>query len=143
MKNTKAVIVRRFIAFIIDWSVIFLISFGLFISGPRFEVEYLLRPSIRMFSAYGVLLGILGFVLLPLLKDCLFKGASLGKLICGIKVYDNHSKDTAKNIALISRNITFYIPYVEMIVCLCNEGRTLGDMLSSSYVDLRKRKPEK
>lgn len=142
MQGSKSVYIRRFIAFVIDWNLIFLICFGLFISGPRFDVEYLLRPSIRMFSAYGVLLGALAFVLLPLFKDCLFKGASLGKLICGIKVYDNHSKDTAKTFSLILRNITFYIPFVEMIVCLCNKGRTLGDMLSSSYVDLRKRTEE-
>ena len=139
MKNTKAVIFRRFIAFVIDWNVVFLISIGLFTLGPRFEVEYLLRPSIRMFSAYGVILGILAFIILPFIKDCLFKGASLGKLICGIKVYDNHNKETAKTGALILRNITFYIPFVEMILCLCNKGRTLGDMVSSSHVDIRKK----
>lgn len=139
MQNVKGVLLRRVIAFIIDWTIIILICLGLFISGPRFDVAYLLRPSIKMFSAYGVLLGILGFIILPLIKDCLFKGASLGKLICGIKVYDNHSNATAKSSSLILRNITFYIPFIEMIVCLCNNGRTIGDMLSSSYVDLRKR----
>ena len=112
MKNTKAIIFRRFIAFVIDWNLVFLISMGLFTLGPRFEVEYLLRPSIRMFSAYGVILGVLAFIILPFIKDCLFKGASLGKLICGIKVYDNHNKETAKTGALILRNITFYIPLV-------------------------------
>ncbi len=137
MLNSKSILIRRAIAFVIDWNVIFLICVGLFISGPRFELEYLLRPSIRMFSAYGVLLGALGFVLLPLLKDCLFKGASLGKLICGIKVYDNHSRATAKISSLVLRNVTFYIPFIEMIVCLCNNGKTVGDMLSSSYVDLK------
>lgn len=143
MPNSKNVTIRRFVAFVIDWNVIFLIGFGLFISGPRFDIEYLRRPSIKMFSAYGVLLGILAFILLPLLKDCVFKGASLGKLICGIKVYDIHRKNTAGIFSLILRNITFYIPFVEMIVCLCNKGRTLGDMLSSTYVDLRKRTEEK
>ncbi len=137
MLGLRNIFIRRAIAFIIDWNLVFLICIGLFISGPRFDIEYLLRPSIKMFSAYGVLLGVLGFVLLPLLKDCLFKGASLGKLICGIKVYDNHSKDTAKISSLILRNVTFYIPFIEMIICLCNNGKTLGDMLSSSYVDFK------
>jgi len=140
MKNLKNVLLRRSIAFLIDWNVILLICSGLFFSGPRFELDYFLRPSIKMFSAFGVLLGLLSFVVLPLIKDCLFKGASLGKLICGIKVYDEHSKDTAKGVSLILRNLTFYIPFIEMIVALCNNGRTLGDMLSSSYVDLKNRK---
>ena len=138
MKKSKSVTLRRLIAFAIDWSVILVICMALFVTGPRFDTEFLLRPSIKMFSAYGVILGVLAFVLLPLFKDCLFKGASLGKLICGIKIYDNNSKTTAKIPSLILRNITFYIPFVELIVCLCNKGRTLGDMLSSSYVDLRK-----
>ena len=58
-------------------------------------------------------------------------------------MYDNNSKDIAKTSSLILRNLTFYIPFVELIVALCNNGRTLGDMLSSSYVDLRKRTGEK
>jgi len=143
MQKLKGIIIRRGIAFAIDWNLIFLISFGLFVSGPRFEIQYLLRPSIKMFSACGVLLGFLSFALLPLIKDCLFKGSSLGKLICGIKVYDNHSNETAGNFSLILRNFTFYFPFVEIIVALCNNGRTLGDMLSSSYIDLRKRTDDK
>ena len=143
MQNLKSILIRRLIAFVIDWNLIFLIGFGLFISGPEFKIEYLLRPSIRMFSAYGVLLSVLSFALLPLIKDCVFKGSSLGKLICGIRVYDNNSKDIAKTSSLILRNLTFYIPFVELIVALCNNGRTLGDMLSSSYVDLRKRAGDK
>ena len=140
MLGSKNIFIRRAIAFIIDWNLIFIICFGLFVSGPRFDLEYLLLPSIRMFSAYGVLLGALGFVLLPLLKDCLFKGASLGKLVCGIKVYDCQSRDTAKISSLILRNITFYVPFIELIVYLCNNGKTFGDMLSSSYVDLKTRR---
>jgi len=140
MLGSKNIFIRRAIAFIIDWNLILIICFGLFVSGPRFDLEYLLLPSIRMFSAYGVLLGALGFVLLPLLKDCLFKGASLGKLVCGIKVYDCQSRDTAKISSLILRNITFYVPFIELIVYLCNNGKTFGDMLSSSYVDLKTRR---
>ena len=138
MQKSKNVMIRRAFAFIIDWNVIILICSGLFALGPRFDVEYLLRPSIKMFSAYGVILGILGFVLLPLFKDCLFKGSSLGKLICGLKVYDSRAQNIAKIPSLIIRNVTFYIPLVELIILLCNKGRTLGDMLSSSYVDLKK-----
>lgn len=139
MHGSNNILVRRCMAFVIDWALIFLICLGLFMSGPRWDVAYLLRPSLQMFSAYGGILGALGFVVLPLFKDCLFKGASLGKRICGITVYDDHSQDPAKTGALILRNVTFYIPFVELIVCVCNKGRTLGDMLSSSYVDLRNR----
>ena len=138
MKKPKNVTLRRLIAFAIDWSVILVVCVALFVTGPRVDAELLLRPSIKMFSAYGVILGVFGFVLLPLFKDCLFKGASLGKLICGLKVYDSRTQTDAKISSLIIRNVTFYIPIVELIVLLCNEGKTLGDMLSSSYVDLKK-----
>ena len=138
MKKAKNVVLRRFIAFAIDWNVIILACVGLFLLGPRFDIEYLLRPSIKMFSSYGVILGILGFVLLPLFKDCLFKGASLGKLVCGLKVYDSRTQNVAKIPSLIARNLTFYIPLVELIVFACNKGRTIGDMLSKSYADLKK-----
>ena len=138
MKKAKNVVLRRFIAFAFDWNVIILACVGLFLLGPRFDIEYLLRPSIKMFSSYGVILGILGFVLLPLFKDCLFKGASLGKLVCGLKVYDIRTQNVAKIPSLIARNLTFYIPLVELIVFACNKGRTIGDMLSKSYVDLKK-----
>ena len=138
MKKAKNVVLRRFIAFAFDWNVIILACVGLFLLGPRFDIEYLLRPSIKMFSSYGVILGILGFVLLPLFKDCLFKGASLGKLVCGLKVYDSRTQNVAKIPSLIARNLTFYIPLVELIVFACNKGRTIGDMLSKSYVDLKK-----
>ena len=107
MKKAKNVVLRRFIAFAIDWNVIILACVGLFLLGPRFDIEYLLRPSIKMFSSYGVILGILGFVFLPLFKDCLFKGASLGKLVCGLKVYDSRTQNVAKITSLIARNLTF------------------------------------
>lgn len=137
MPGSKGIFWRRCIAFVIDWNIILPINFFLFVSGPRFDVQYLLRPSMKMFSAYGVLLGIAGFILLPLVKDCLFKGASIGKLICGIRVYDATTRETARLSSLILRNITFYVPFVELIVCLANKGRTLGDEISGTFVDLR------
>lgn len=130
----RKIIVRRAIAFSIDWVVIFGISFAVFISGPRFSVEYLLYPSIKMFSAYGVILGCLCFIFLPLVKDCLFKSASLGKWIMKLKVVNTNDYKSPSLGKLILRNITFYLPFVELLLLLANHGNTVGDMLSKTTV---------
>ena len=49
MKKSKNVTLCRLIAFAIDWSVILVVCGALFVSGPRFDAQYLLRPSIKMF----------------------------------------------------------------------------------------------
>lgn len=124
--------IRRFLSFCIDWVVIFAVGFALSLLGPQFDPEYLLYPSIQMFSAYGVILSFLWFIAVPLCKDIL-GGASLGKRICGLRVV---SKDGGKANAgkRILRNITFYFVVVEIIVALVNKGTRLGDMLARTQV---------
>lgn len=68
----KRIIIKRMIAFAIDWCLVFVIGTMLFFTGPRFDLNYLRVPSVKMFSAYGVILGIVSFALLPLIRDIIF-----------------------------------------------------------------------
>ena len=126
--------IKRAIAFIIDWILIFIIGTGLLFIGPRFDMKYLLVPSTKMFSSYGVILGILSFIALPLLKDLLFKNASLGKAIMRIVVVDTDSLKYPSVLHMILRNITFYLAPIEAIAFFVNKGKTIGDSISNTVV---------
>ena len=130
----KNIIIRRIIAFTIDWCLIFAISITLFFLGPRFDLNYFRYPSVEMFSAYGVILGILSFILLPLLKDCLFKNASFGKWLLRLKIVDKTTQNKPKIEKLLLRNITFYFPFIELAFLLFNKGDTIGDIITQTTV---------
>ncbi len=138
MKASTKTTVKRAIAFVIDWNLILIISIALLISGGNFSIDYLLVPSTEMFSSAGVIIGLVCLIALPLLKDLLFKNASLGKLIMGLRVVDASSGKPAPVRSLIIRNITFYLPPVELIAFMTN-GRTIGDRLSGSTVVEKKK----
>lgn len=126
--------IKRAIAFIIDWNLIFIISIGLLLIGPRFDMNYLLVPSTEMFSSYGVILGVICFIVLPLLKDLMFRNASLGKAIMRIVVVDANSLERPSVSQLILRNITFYLVPIEVVALFINKGKTIGNSISNTIV---------
>ncbi len=134
----KQPILRRVIAGLIDWNVIFLVGMLLLTVGPAFDFQYLISPSIRMFKSIPFLLGILWMIAAPLLRDCLFGSASLGKLICGLKVKDIATDGKPSFGKLILRGLFFYLIAVEFILILANRGRSIADMASGTAVVLRK-----
>lgn len=131
--KTKTTI-KRAIAFTIDWNLIFIISLVVFLSGPNFNPKYLIAPSTEMFSMFNVFLGILCFMVLPLVKDLMFKNASIGKLIMGIRVVNADNGDQPSTINLIKRNVLFYFPQIELILFLIKGGKTIGDIISNTIV---------
>ena len=139
-KNYSSTFIKRAVAFIIDWNLIFIICFTILLSGPNFDVEYLARPSIRMFSFYNVIFGLLSFILFPLIKDILFRNASLGKVIMGLRVVDAETGTPPSLINLILRNVTFYFPPIGMISYFANGGKTLGDMIAKTTVISKRKK---
>ncbi len=136
--KTKTTI-KRAIAFAIDWNLIFIISLVIFLSGPNFDPKYLLVPSTEMFSMFNVFLGILSFMVLPLVKDLMFKNASIGKLIMGIRVVNADDGSQPSTINLIKRNIAFYFPPIELISFLIKGGKTIGDIISNTIVVEKKK----
>ena len=136
--NKVSISVKRIIAFIIDWNCICVLGIIFMFVSPNFDIEYILRPSIKMFSIWGLLLVVLNFLIMPLIKDCILNGASLGKWMLGLKVVNKDTKKTAGFLKLILRNILFYYPLIELIFMLINNGTTLGDLITGTTVGLRK-----
>lgn len=136
MNYKKANPVKRFFAFVIDYNLIFIIGDALFLISPSFSVEYLLRPSIKMFSVIGVALGIIWFLLAFLCKDILFGNASLGKKIFRLQVLDRTTgqKPTVRQLVLRNVFLLFMFLQVEMIVIIANRQIRLGDMIADTVV---------
>ena len=137
-KSENGIALRRILSFIIDWNLILLVCIFFISYGSGFDKNYFLRPSITMFSSPGVIVGALALIVLPIIKDCVFGHASLGKLLFGLKVTGADGTQYASFGSLLLRNITFYIPVVEFIVLLANNGKTLGDMISKTTVMRKK-----
>ncbi len=127
-------LIRRFLAFVIDWNIMFGVAMALMLFGPGSNPEFFVHPSIKMFTSVGFLLGLLWFVIYCLFKDCLFGRRSLGKLICGLKIQNSETGDKASFGSLILRNITYVIVQIEGIVVLVNKGKRLGDFMAKTQV---------
>ena len=129
----KYLFVKRVVAFTIDWFIIFAVGISMFFIGPRFNVEYLIYPSIKMFSSYGIIISVIWFIAFPLLSDVLFKGSSIGKRLMRLRIYGNNDKEEKSIGKLILRNLTFYLPFLELLFLIVSK-KTIGDMISSTYI---------
>lgn len=125
---------RRFLAFVIDWNIMFGVAMALMFYGPGSNPEYLIYPSITMFTSAGFLMGFVWLPLYCLFKDCLFGRRSLGKLICGLMIQNSKTGEKASFGSLILRNVTYAIVQAECIVVLANKGRRLGDLITKTQV---------
>ena len=124
---------RRIIADLIDWNLIFVLGSAFLFLGPNFDPIFLLYPSVEMFSAYGVLLSLFTFLVLPFFKDCLFRSVSLGKALMGLKIVDGITFEKAKISKLLLRNLTFYFFFIELLLLLIH-GETIADLLTKTTV---------
>ena len=134
----KSIVIRRIIAAVIDWNLILVVGFYLLTAGPAFDWSYLIYPSMQMFKGIPFLLGLLWMLIVPVLRDCIFGGASLGKLICGIRVRDLRTGGRPAFGRLLLRGVFFWLIVPEIIILLANRGRNLADMTSGTVVLLRK-----
>ena len=130
-------LIRRFLAFVIDWNIMFGVAIALMFYGPGSNPEYFIYPSIKMFTSAGFLLGLAWLPLYCLLKDCLFGRRSIGKLICGLIIQSSDTGEKASYNSLILRNITYAIVQIEGIVVLANKGKRLGDIIAKTQVVAR------
>ena len=82
--------------------------------------------------------GLFWMLVAPFLRDCIFGGASLGKLICGIRVRDAHTGKIPAFGKLLLRGLFFWLILPEFILLLANRGRNLADMSTQTVVTRRK-----
>ena len=133
-------LVRRFLAFAVDWNIMFGVAMALMFYGPGSSPEYLIYPSIQMLSSAGFLLGLAWLLLYCLFKDCLFGKRSLGKLIFGLSIRNAETGKSPSYGSLILRNITYAIVQIEGIIVLANKGKRLGDLIAKTQVVRRNKK---
>lgn len=136
------VLVRRFIAFIIDWNIMFGGAILIIFCSPGFNQEYVYYPSFDMFNSAGLLFGFAWLILYCLFKDCLFNRRSIGKLICGLVIRNTETNEIVTYRKLILRNITYIILQIEFIILLINNGKRLGDIIAKTHVDIRSKNPD-
>lgn len=127
-------LILRFLAFVIDWNIMFGVAVALMFFGPGSNPDYFIYPSIKMLTSIGFILGLLWIPLYCLFKDCLFGRRSLGKLICGLRIQNSKTGEKASFGSLIIRNITYIIVQVEGVFVLVNKGKRLGDYIAKTQV---------
>ncbi len=127
-------LVRRFLAFAIDWNIMFGVAMAFMLYGPGADPEWILYPGIKMLSSPGFLIGLGWIPFYGLLKDCFCGRKSLGKLICGLVIKNSETGEKASVGRLILRNITYVIIAVEGILVLANKGKRLGDIIAVTQV---------
>ena len=125
----KSVVLRRFLAAIIDWN---LFGLPIIIYTNIFD-DVFLRPS---FQHSGHLLALVLLVVLMyalfILKDAIL-GRSIGKRILGLYILDETTKEIASKKQRIIKNLFFFILPIEIIVLIATK-KTLGDSLANTVV---------
>ncbi len=127
-------LIRRFLAFVIDWNIMFGVAMALMFYGPGSDPKHILYPSSEMITSAGFLLGLAWLLLYCLFKDCLFGRRSLGKLIFGLAIQNSETGEIASFGSLILRNITYVNVPIEGIIVLVNRGKRLGDFIAKTQV---------
>ena len=100
-------------------------------------IDFLLVEVVTL--PLGILLSFFIYIGYFLMRDALFKGKSIGKLLVGLTVVDlDRNKCTLQESIL--RNIIFIIPIVSYVIeyivmTVSNEGKRLGDLLAKTTVE--------
>ena len=128
-------IIRRFLAFWIDWIVLWGGAYGVLALGLGKNTDLLMYPSFELFASPTLYLFLIWILVFILFKDCLFKGRSLGKMICKLVIVNAQNPEQKASFkALVIRNLTFIILQIELIIVLVNKGVRVGDMLANTRV---------
>lgn len=117
---------KRFIALYIDFLISFIfIYFPVLISDNVFENIIVVRVIITIIS-------LCSFVWLMIHKDLLFKNASIGKKLMGLKIYNNN-EIPEKNIIIKRNELTFLI-FPLYIFLILFKNKSYGDLKYNTEV---------
>ena len=124
------VLVRRIIAWIIDWN----------LSGIPCMLFLALNPDFARYptlqNAGVALLFVLLVFLYPVLfvfRDVIFNGRSIGKRIFGLYVLEKNTNEPASIKQRIIRSLFFFIYPVDGIILLATK-ESIGDKISNTVV---------
>lgn len=121
---------KRMIAFIIDWNITLLPLIVLFELFMGIGIE---NKNFLPITALLCFICVFGGFALFVLRDCIFKGQSLGKRIFGLTVLDKNTLSSPEKRQLILKNIFVFIYPVECVLLLAT-GETLGNRITDTVV---------
>lgn len=138
MKNTVAMGIRRFFAFLIDWNLSGVPAILLSLLITNNDKDMFLRPSV---SDMGFLLlffiAFLSFPALILFRDIIFGGRSIGKRLFGLVAINKNDLSKVSSSKTLLRNLfSFIFPADGIVYLIC--GETLGDKVSRTAVISKK-----
>lgn len=124
------IITKRILASFIDWYLITLPVYFIW----TFGIDAL--PTVDQLLPRTIIIAVLGASYF-LLKDLVFRNASIGKKLLGLKIVDtNNEKASVKSVVL--RNLVLLFLVQVEIICffIDNENRRLGDKWANTKVVL-------
>lgn len=126
---------KRIVAWLIDFLIYFWGGIFLLYTVYGFEYERLVNPSIK--NAYKPLLivFIAWFLIVPAIKNLIFRNTSIGKRIFGLYIVTKETGEKPSVIKLIIRGIVSHFLYpIDALVFICKNGESLGDYITNTEV---------
>ena len=121
---------KRMIASAIDWGIITIIAALLSVWLPDYRTEGLKRNIILLFLALAILF-----------KDLLFRNASLGKWLMGLRIHQSTGERKKASVSsIIKRNAVLVIPvifYVELFKLVKGKCRLADDWFHTKVESIR------
>lgn len=126
----KSTIIRRILAWIIDWNLSCLPCF-LYYLAIRDDIEHLMtqNPAYPLIFIFLVLLVPVTFVF----RDVIFKGRSVAKSVFGLHIIDKGTNGPASVQQRIVRNLFFPIYFIDGIILIATK-ESVGDKVTNSTV---------
>lgn len=121
----KMIKVRRLIAVYIDFVIAFIIIYL-----PMLIIDYIINNII--IEIIATIISLLIFLYLMIYKDLLFKNASIGKKIMGLRIYYNN-KIPDKDI-IIKRNKTTSLVFPLYVFQILFKNKSYGDIKCDTEV---------
>lgn len=118
--------VKRIIAFLIDYIILLFPIYTLL-----FSMEIIFNCDI-IFCHFYLIISIIMFLLS--LKDLIFKNASIGKKIMGLRIVDNKNNSIPNMYKIIIRNLTLILWPIDIIGFLFSNKR-IGELMTNTKVE--------
>ena len=126
----KNLLIRRILAWIIDWNISGLPCLIYAIFFFDFFIRISLENTVIVFI---FLLLVILFPITFMFRDVIFKGRSIGKRIFGLHIIDKNTNETATVKQRIIRNLFLFIYVVDGIFLLVTK-ESIGDNVANTVV---------
>lgn len=120
--DTTDVKIRRILAFLIDWNIIFF--------GGAIITFLLFWLTVSPLLAFWCVIAICAAVCM---RDAIFKGRSIGKRLLKLVIIDSAMGKPTTGVKLIVRDLFFMLMQIDLVVMLVS-GKSIGDHAAKTVV---------